>query len=97
MEALNKVIARKQAMVETERQIADRTRQTAEITTEQSRLRENMKTVAQNSDYYKRLLQKLNDQESQLEKLATERTGLQAKRDEQRKELEQFLSTLNVG
>ena len=56
-----------------------------------------MKTVAQNSDYYKRLLQKLNDQESQLEKLSAERTGLQAKRDEQRKELEQFLSTLNVG
>ena len=97
MSALNKVISLKQAITDTDRQIADRTRQTTEITTEQSRLRENMKTVAQNSNYYKRLLQKLNDQESQLEKLAAERVQLQVKRDAQRNELEQFLSALNVG
>lgn len=96
-ETLGKVIALKQAMLDTEREINDRTRLTAEITNEQTRLRENMKTVAQNSDYYKRLLQKLNDQESQLEKLAHERTELQTKRDTRRSELEQFLSTLNVG
>ncbi|MEP6835427.1 MAG: hypothetical protein ABJB74_18725 [Gemmatimonas sp.] len=96
-ETLSKVIALKRALVDIDRDIADKMRQTNEITAEQSRLRENMKTVAQNSDYYKRLLQKLNDQESQLEKLANERTQLQSRRDAQRNELEQFLSTLNVG
>jgi len=97
LETLKKVISLKQVITDTEREIADRVRLTSEITTEQSRLRENMKTVAQNSDYYKRLLQKLNDQESQLEKLGTERTQLQAQRDAHRNDLEQFLSTLNVG
>jgi hypothetical protein len=56
-----------------------------------------MKTVAQNAAYYKRLLEKLNDQESQLEKLAGERDELRAKRDAERRELEAYLNTLTVS
>ncbi|MEO7996950.1 MAG: hypothetical protein ABI852_05870, partial [Gemmatimonadaceae bacterium] len=96
-ESLNNIIMLKQAMIETERQFVDRNRQATEISVEQNRLRENMKTVAQNSDYYKRLLQKLNDQETQLEKLGRERDELQAKRASQGAELDAFLSTLTIG
>lgn len=96
-EALNKAIALKQLVIDTDRLIAERTRQTSEITVEQNRLRENMKTVAQNSDYYKRLLQKLNDQESQLEEFARERDALQKKRAVQVADMESFISNLTVN
>jgi hypothetical protein len=96
-EALAKVIAFKQRVASIERQIAESSRKSAEITAEQTRLRENMKTVDQKSDYYKRLLQKLNDQESQLETLGRERVELQSQRDAQRSELERFVANLNVN
>ena len=40
-----------------------------------------MKTVAQNSDYYNRLLKKLDEQETQIEKLQKETAALQKKLD----------------
>ncbi|MGV3707307.1 MAG: hypothetical protein ACO1Q7_00590 [Gemmatimonas sp.] len=95
--ALEKVVAAKQRLSNIERQIAESSKQTSEITAEQARLRENMKTVDPKSDYYKRLLQKLNDQESQLEKLSRERADLLSQRDAQRTELERYIASLNVG
>jgi ubiquinone biosynthesis protein UbiJ len=80
-----------------DRQLAQHTRQIADITTEQARIRENMKTVGQTSQYYQRLLAKLNDQETSIEKLQRERDDLQAKRDAARKELEDYLRDLTVG
>lgn len=80
-----------------DRQLALHTRQIADIGTEQGRIRENMKTVGQTSQYYQRLLTKLNDQESSIEKLQHERDDLQVKRDAARKELEDYLRELTVG
>jgi chromosome segregation ATPase len=80
-----------------DRQLTVHTKQIADIGTEQVRIRENMKTVGQNSQYYQRLLTKLNDQESSIEKLQRERDDLQSKRDGARKELENYLSDLTVG
>jgi hypothetical protein len=56
-----------------------------------------MKTVAQNAAYYQRLLAKLNEQESTLEKLQEERAALAVKRDGERRALEEYLATLTVG
>jgi chromosome segregation ATPase len=80
-----------------ERQLAQRARQIADIGVEQNRIRENMKTVGQTSQYYQRLLAKLNDQESSIEKLQHERDDLLMKRDSARKELEDYLRDLTVG
>ncbi len=80
-----------------DRQLAQHTKEIADIGLEQGRIRENMKTVGQTSQYYQRLLSKLNDQESSIEKLQRERDELQAKRDAARKELEDFLRDLTVG
>ena len=80
-----------------DRQLALHTKQIADIGAEQVRIRENMKTVGQNSQYYQRLLTKLNDQESSIEKLQREREDLQSKRDAARKELEDYLRDLTVG
>jgi predicted transcriptional regulator len=69
----------------------------AQTTAEQARLRENMKTVAQSSQYYERLLAKLNEQESSIERLQKERDDLTAKRESMRRELSEYLDSLNVG
>ena len=97
-DAIGKAIALKNAMTDTQRQINERNQQVAQITQEQNRIRENMRTVNdRQSQYYNRLLTKLNEQESQIEKLQTERDELQKKYEQQRKELEDYLANMNVG
>jgi len=96
-DALAKAIQLRRAILDTERQLGERTQRINEITAEQSRIRENMKTVAQNAQYYQRLLAKLNEQESALEKLQEERDGLMKKRDAERRALEEYLANLTVG
>jgi hypothetical protein len=96
-EALTRAIAFKQRLADTERQIADRTKQVTEITQEQARIRDNMKTVNGGTPYYKRLLQKLNEQESAIERLQHERDDLNRRRDAERKELEDYVAGLTIG
>jgi hypothetical protein len=95
-DALAAAAAKKHAMADTQRQVADRRRRIAEITAEQGRLRENLKQVDRNSDYAIRLLKKLNDQESQLELLQSDAATLQQTFDRQRKELEDALRDMTV-
>jgi hypothetical protein len=95
--SLGKAIQLKQAMVDIDRQISEKNGQVNAITVEQNRIRENMKTVGQTSQYYQRLLEKLNEQESSIEKLQHDRDDLLAKRDAARKELESYLGDLNIG
>ena len=94
--ALARAILLKQALADVEREIAARTQSIAEITAEQNRIRENMKTVSQSTQYYERLLSKLNEQESSIERLQRERDGLVVRRDAVRRELSEYLSTLTV-
>jgi chromosome segregation ATPase len=95
--ALGEVVRRKQAMVDTQRQIDDKKKQLAEVTAEQARIRENLKTVAQNTEYYTRLMKKLNEQETSIEQLQKESGDLQKTLETQRKELEGYVAGLNVG
>lgn len=96
-DALTKAIQMKQALLDLDAQITDRGRQVSDITSEQERIRENMKTVEPKSPYYDRLLAKLNEQESAIERLQNERDGLELRRDSQRKALEDYLNGLTVG
>jgi Uncharacterized conserved protein len=96
-DALAKAIQLKQSMTDVERDINARTQRVGEITDEQNRIRENMKTVAQGTQYYDRLLAKLNEQESAIESLQKERDTLTARRDSLRHELEEYLNGLTVG
>ena len=96
-DALVKAIGFKNQLTDTQRQMQERQQKVNEISTEQQRLRENMKTVAQNTEYYTRLLKKLDEQETQIEKLQKEVQDLQKQRDTQRKALEDYLNNLNVG
>jgi hypothetical protein len=96
-DAIGKAIQLRQSVVDVERDIATRNQRVAEITGEQNRIRENMKTVAPSTQYYDRLLAKLNEQESSIESLQKEREALIAKRDSLRRELEDYLNGLTVG
>jgi septal ring factor EnvC (AmiA/AmiB activator) len=55
-----------------------------------------MRILPQNGQYYDRLLAKLNEQESTIEKLQAERKELTSRRDASRKELDDYLDTLNT-
>ena len=95
-DALTKAIRLREAIADLDRQIAARVQQIGEITAEQNRIRENMRILPQSGQYYDRLLAKLNEQESTIEKLQTERKELTARRDAARKELDDYLDTLNT-
>jgi hypothetical protein len=95
-DVLTKAIGLRNEMTETQRQLDERRRQINEITTEQTRIRENIKTVDRNSDYAGRLLKKLNDQETAIEKLQAEATDLQKTLDNQRKNFENYLQNTTV-
>ena len=93
-DGLAKAVQLRQSVTDTERQMADRTQRLAQITQEQARIREDMKTVAATTAYYARLLAKLNEQESTIERLQRERDELSSRRDSQRRELEEYLANL---
>lgn len=95
--AVEKAVQLRQAALDQERMITAKTQQIADITAEQVRIRENMKSVAQGNEYYGRLLAKLNEQESAIEKLQKDRGDLMTRRDALRAELQEYLNSLDVG
>jgi hypothetical protein len=96
-DALVKAMSLKSAMLDTERQVNERQQQLVQITQEQQRIRENTAAVSQTSQYYTRLLSKLNDQETAIEGLQAEVEQLKHTYNEQRKELETYLTNTTVG
>jgi hypothetical protein len=95
-DALGKAIQLKQSIADVEGDINARNQRVAEITAEQNRIRENMKAVAQTTQYYERLLAKLNEQESSIDSLQKDRDSLTARRDSLRRDLDEYLNGLTV-
>jgi hypothetical protein len=96
-DALAQVLDAKQAMASTDRQIAETSKQVADVTAEQARIRENMKAVAPSTDYYNRLVKKLDEQETQIEGWQKELDSLHKQADAQRKDLDTKLGQLTIG
>jgi len=96
-EALAKAAEYKRAMNTTQRQVAELNQRLGAVANEQNRIRENMRTVENKSEYYTRLLKKLNEQETQIEQMQTQRDQLQEKYELQRVELEGYLKSLQIG
>lgn len=95
--ALQKAMQMKQAIVAINTELRQHNETIQRITEEQKRIRANMGSVKQNSEYYTRLLTKLNDQETIIENEQTIVAKLQAKIDTQRDELANYLNTLTVN
>ena len=96
-DALAKAADLQRQVGETRRKLAEADAELKSITDEQSRLRENMKTVDNNSDYYKRLLKKLDDGETRIETLQQQQDDLREQHDARQKALRDYLSGLTVG
>ncbi len=96
-DALGKAVKLKQVVADTQRQINEHDSQVRTFSDDQTRIRENLKTVDKTSAYSTRLLKKLDDQESQIEKLRLETDALRTKLDEQSRALADYLNVLNVG
>ncbi|GAB5535743.1 MAG: DUF4139 domain-containing protein [Rubricoccaceae bacterium] len=82
--ALRRAVEQRAELAETERQIRERQREVQEITQEQERIRGNLGAIENDSDYGRRLLDKLNEQETRLETLADQIDRLEAEANRQR-------------
>ena len=79
---------------------AQRTRldqRNSEITAEHARIRENMQRLQQNSDLYTRYVKKLDQQETELESLRKDIERLKNTEEEHRRELQNYMMSLDVS
>lgn len=96
-EALQTVIARKR---EIERIVQERTRREQEVQVvgqEQERIRQNMAQLERTSDLYTRYVQKFATQEDRVETLRKDIVDLQAKEQEARRALDDYLRKLELN
>jgi hypothetical protein len=96
-EALQRVVQLRSKLDDTRAQRSRLDQRTAEITAEHTRIRENMQRLAQNSDLYTRYVKKLDQQETELEKLRKEIENLKNTEEEHRRELQSFVMNLDVA
>jgi hypothetical protein len=60
-------------------------------------MRENMGRLAQNSELYNRYVRKLDQQETELDKIRKDIETLKGTEEQQRKELNDYLMGLDIG
>ncbi len=94
--ALEEVMNRKRDINELTALMQQKQTAINEISTEQSRIRQNMQQLAQNSELYRRYVQKFNDQETRIENLRGEIAGLQSQIAEKQQGLNEYIADLNV-
>ena len=95
-EALQRVVQLRGKLDDARAQRTRLDQRTAEITAEHARIRENMQRLQQNSDLYNRYVKKLDQQETELEKLRKEIENLKNTEEEHRRELQNFVLNLDV-
>ena len=96
-EALQRVVQLRSKLDDTRAQRTRLDHRTAEITAEHARIRENMQRLQQNSDLYNRYVKKLDQQETELEKLRKEIESLKNAEEEHRRELQNYVMNLDVA
>jgi hypothetical protein len=95
-EALQKAMALKWALAQTQQEIATIKRELDQIKQDQPRLRSNLEKIPGTDPLAKRILEKLNAQETDIEKYEADLKKQQAKADQQRKDYENYLANLTV-
>ena len=94
--ALEKAVAMKNKLAETQRKISNLEAKIAVIAKEQERQRNNMKVIPQTEPVYKKYLEKFLKQETQIDDLRKQIEDLQATVEVQRREYESYLNNLTV-
>jgi hypothetical protein len=96
-EALQRVVQLRSKLDDARAQRTRLDQRIAEITAEHARIRENMHRLQQNSDLYNRYVKKLDQQETELEKLRKEIESLKNTEEEHRRELQNYVMNLDVA
>ena len=96
-EALQRVVQLRSRLDDVRAQRTRLDQRTTEITAEHARIRENMQRLQQNSDLYNRYVKKLDQQETELEKLRKEIENLKNMEEEHRRELQSYVTNLDVA
>ena len=96
-EALQRLVQLRHTLDDARAQQTRLDQRTAEITAEHARIRENMQRLQQNSELYTRYVKKLDQQETELEKLRKEIETLKNTEEEHRRELQNFVMNLDVA
>jgi hypothetical protein len=96
-EALQRVVQLRSKLDDVHAQRTRLDQRIAEITAEHTRIRENMQRLQQNSDLYTRYVKKLDQQETELEKLHKEIENLKNTEEERRRELQNYVMSLDVA
>jgi hypothetical protein len=84
------------AVTKTTREIAEQQRQLNTITEDQKRLRANLKEMPSSAKAYKRYLEKLDTQETQIEKYQADIKKLQSTQHSQQKDFDDFLANFSA-
>ena len=96
-EALQRVVHLRSKLDDTRAQRTRLDQRTAEIAAEHARIRENMQRLQQNSDLHNRYVKKLDQQETELEKLRKEIESLKNTEEDHRRELQNYVMNLDVA
>ena len=96
-DALAKAATLKSDVVTTKRKIDQGKQAIADVTSEQGRLRNNLEVVGRNTPYGDRVLAKLNDQETAIEKQQNELTDLAKSLASQQATLDDYVQSLSIG
>ena len=96
-EALQRVSTLRNQVDQTVQQKRRLEQQIQDISQEQGRIRENMGRLAQNAELYNRYVRKLDQQESEIEKLRKDIEALKKTEEQQRRELNDYLMGLDIG
>lgn len=96
-EALRKAATLRDAVGATAQERQRREQRVQEISQEQARIRENMTRLSQSSELYSRYVKKLDEQETELDKLRQEIEALKTREAQQQRELNEYLLNLDVS
>lgn len=96
-EALVRAAELQRAIATSEQAVATPQNEIAAITAEQARIRANLAALERATPLHERLIAKLNEQESELERLQSLQRKAQRDLESARKALEEFLSRLSVS
>jgi hypothetical protein len=96
-QALQRVSTLRDKLDQTVQQRRRLEQQIQEISQEQARMRENMGRLAQNSELYNRYVRKLDQQETEIDKVRKDIETLKGTEEQQRKELNDYLMGLDIS
>ena len=96
-EALGKAITMRRDVATTQGRLDERKGKVKELTEQQKHTSEILRTLQPNTQVHTRLLGKLNDLQTEIEKAQGEVDELTRKLQQQKDELDSYLANLNVG